>query len=162
MNTRKTASISKSGIYRYSLTRIWDSTVNALGVVMLNPSTADASKDDPTIRRCIGFAKRDGYGGIHVCNLFAYRATKPADLMRATGRVGSHNDHALDTMFMLRPTVLCAWGAQAGIEQRVAEFMARYSTYPMSRMVCLGTTKSGAPRHPLYVHGQQPLVAYPS
>ena len=74
------AVVSDDGLYRYILTRTWDRSLPALVFCMLNPSTADATVDDPTIRKCIGFAQRLGYGGIIVVNLFAYRATKPREL----------------------------------------------------------------------------------
>lgn len=77
----KGAIISECGKYRYQLWRIWDDTKPKVLFIMHNPSTADANEDDPTIRRCIGFAKRWGYGGIYVGNLFAFRATDPKDLL---------------------------------------------------------------------------------
>ena len=81
-NMIRTAVIDKTEKYRYSLLREWDDTRHKCLFIMLNPSTADASRDDPTIRRCIAFAKREGCGGLHVVNLFAYRATDPVELRR--------------------------------------------------------------------------------
>ena len=79
----KSAEISPCGLYRYSLTRKWEAWKGTVNFIMLNPSTADAQEDDPTIRRCIGFAKAWGYGGIVVTNLFAYRATNPKELKKS-------------------------------------------------------------------------------
>ena len=82
--TEAGALLSSCGTYRYRLWRYWHTEREPLIFIMLNPSTADAMQDDPTIRKCIGFAKRLGFGGIEVVNLFAYRATDPRDL-RANG-----------------------------------------------------------------------------
>lgn len=89
---QKRASISPCGLYRYSLERWWDTSCYARYYIMLNPSTADAEVDDPTIRRCMGLAKRDRFGGIVVLNLFAFRATSPADMKAAADPVGPEND----------------------------------------------------------------------
>jgi hypothetical protein len=149
----KRAVISDDGRYRYQLSRIWDPAVESLVFVMLNPSTADAELDDPTIRRCMGFARRDGFGGIHVTNLYALRATNPKDLWTAEDPVGPDNDAWLAEMFSEvagngRP-IVAAWGANAKPE-RVAQVMRmQYS----EGLVSFGVTKSGAPRHPLYLPG---------
>jgi len=91
------AVISPCGLYRYSLTRTWSAAL-PLPFVMLNPSTADADIDDPTIRRCMAFARREHAGGIIVANVFAYRATSPADLWKATDPFGPWNDDTLETV----------------------------------------------------------------
>ena len=158
---KKTAFISNCGKYRYRLTRAWGEGW-FLPFVMLNPSTADADIDDPTIRRCIQFAQREKAGGIVVVNLFAFRATKPADMMAATDRHGPDNEGALRYMatdaWRARMPVVCAWGAQGGAAAlAVTDLLKRCGP----RLVCLGKTKDGHPRHPLYVKGDQPLVPYP-
>jgi hypothetical protein len=157
----RTARISECGTYRYWLTRGWDDTRPALLFVMLNPSTADASIDDPTIRRCVGFARRDGYGSVAVANLFAYRATDPKALLTCADAVGPLNDQYLGMALTERarrglPTV-AAWGAHAPAG-RVADVLA---IAPDADWRCLGVTKAGAPRHPLYVRGDQPLEGLP-
>src|SRR5262245_19133112 len=88
----KEALISPCGLYRYWLTRTWDNSLRRVCWVMLNPSTADAEQDDPTIRRCVGFARSWGAGGIIVVNLFAFRASDPKALLRAADPVGPDND----------------------------------------------------------------------
>jgi hypothetical protein len=155
---RRDAVISGDGLYRYTLARWWESDVEFLTFVMLNPSTADAEQDDPTIRRCVGFARSLGYGGVMVVNLYAYRATKPADLWKAdepTG--GQRNDDLLIELGMQarhgRP-LIAAWGANAKPE-RVAQVLA----FPgWDKVRALGVTKAGAPRHPLYL----PATASPT
>ena len=101
--------------YRYALERRWDHMRPYLVMVMLNPSTADAVRDDPTIRRCVGFAKKARAGGLLVLNLFAYRATDPRELREAADPVGPENDEIikrhLDGMSLYEGTkVVAAWG----------------------------------------------------
>ena len=156
----RTASISPCGRYRYGLTRQW-SHRHMMGFIMLNPSTADADIDDPTIRRCIGFARREDCGGIVVVNLFPLRATKPADLWatRYPERFGPESDNELQRHIrMVNGPLVAAWGADGDRLGGDAVKMVRH--YLGSRMVCLGQTASGAPRHPLYVKGDAPLVPF--
>lgn len=94
---RKTASISECGLYRYLLGRAWGDGP-LLPFIMLNPSTADADIDDPTIRRCMGFAKREGTSGVSVANLFALRSKDPSALLTVSGRVGPGNEFALEML----------------------------------------------------------------
>ncbi len=127
---------------------------------MLNPSTADASQDDPTIRRCIGFARDNGYGAIVVVNIFAYRATNPEALPSiADEAIGPANVHHLMTVCQGKDVVV-AWGshrrASSDITLPALKLLRAYA----SRILCLGNTKSGAPRHPLYVAAGQSLISY--
>ena len=112
---KKSALISECGNYRYSLSRIWDESLPKLLFIMLNPSTADADNDDPTIRRCIGFAKGWGYGGIVVGNLYAYRSTNPMKLIFeasiGTDIVGPDNDRYLQEMSAQCSEIVFAWGS---------------------------------------------------
>ena len=142
------AVISECGKFRYRLGRRWDATCEVLAYVMLNPSTADAEQDDATIRRCIGFAKAHGFGGIEVVNLYAYRATKPADLRKAGYPVGPENDAHIESVARHAGTVCVAWGSNvAGLErpQIVLPMLRNLGVQPM----CLNITKSGFPSHPL-------------
>lgn len=164
------AIISPCGAYRYTLSRGWGLTTLArsngiLTVVMLNPSTADATKNDPTIRRVMDFAFGHLFAGIRVLNLFALRATNPDELLHHPDPVGPHNDQHLRAALAAavdadRP-VLAAWGAYAGKKwsaiDRADQVMA---LVPGVRWVCLGTTKHGSPRHPLYVRSTQPMVPF--
>ena len=153
------AHISSDGQYRYGLWRSWGDGPR-LPFVMLNPSTADASLDDPTIRRCIGFAKRDGYGGLIVVNLYAYRATDPKALLACADAVGPSNDDYLrGTINGSRKRdvpLIAAWGVNAKPE-RVRAVLGLIGG---ARWLCLGKTKHGHPKHPLYIKGDQPLVSF--
>jgi hypothetical protein len=153
------AEISSDGRYRYWLLRSWQVGSTAT-FVMLNPSRADWRKDDNTIRRCIVFAKRWGCGSMQVGNLYGLRATEPADLWRADDPVGSENDEVLLQMLSVPGPIIVAWGGFAKPD-RVREFRRLAEPFA-DRLMCLGTTKAGAPRHPLYVRGDTPLTPWPS
>lgn len=158
---RREAEFSLCQRYRYSLTRRW-SGAPLLVFVMLNPSTADMIDDDPTIRRCMGFGRSLGAGGIHVVNLFALRSTDPKGL-RVAEPIGPHNDRAIrDAAHEARrrkSPVICAWGASPfvrGRDREVLELLASARVQPM----CLSITKSGAPAHPLYLRGDLTPIPY--
>lgn len=148
------ADISECGRYRYALGR----HLGMLGggrlvFVMLNPSTADAEHDDPTLRRCIGFAKAWGYGELVVCNLFALRATDPAGLRTAEDPIGPDNDVAIAHWTQRAQRVVCAWGTLGALQGRDATVLAALrATRPV---YALGFTRDGHPRHPLYVKADQ-------
>ena len=127
---------------------------------MLNPSTADAEKDDPTIRRCIAFAARAGFGGVEILNLFAFRATRPAALKAAADPVGPDNDDHLRTLFGQHRVVLAAWGAHGAFRRRADA--VRYIADELGvALICLGRTAQGQPRHPLYVKRDSAILPYP-
>lgn len=151
------ADISEDGLYRYVLGRRWDDSLPECVFIMLNPSTADASKDDPTIRRCINFAKSFGCGSMLVGNLYAFRATDPRDLFRADEPTGGERNDTAPTELLTRGAVIvAAWGAHAKAE-RVAEVLRLPGA---DRMTALATTMDGAPRHPLYVPGTAAPTAW--
>lgn len=140
------------GAHRLSLYRNWTSGKGTLGWVMLNPSTADFEIDDPTIRRCIGFAKRWGFSGIHVCNLFTRRATKPKELHGLKPSELNHEiaDDRIRDLVGRCSRVVVAWGANGDRwPERVAEVHALLGE--TIEVVDLGTTKLGQPVHPLYI-----------
>lgn len=137
------------GRYRYLLWRRW-AEADSLLFIMLNPSTADAAQDDPTIRRCIGFARRWGFGGVEVVNLFAWRATLPRELAKARDPVGPHNDRAISLAVARSRAVIAAWGVHGALGDRDAQVAPLLAA---TRLRCLGLTRDGAPRHPLYVAG---------
>ncbi|MCV7255651.1 DUF1643 domain-containing protein [Mycobacterium hackensackense] len=146
------ATMSDCGTYRYRLTRIWDESKPVLAWVMLNPSTADGSTNDPTIRRCIAFAKAWGFGGITVVNLYALRATDPKQLWQHADPVGPDNDAELANVAECYSLVMLAWGSNAapGRAADVLRILSR--VYDRSgKLAVLGWTKGGQPRHPLYV-----------
>ena len=107
---KKGATISDCGKYRYWLTRIWNDSKLKILWIMLNPSTADENEDDPTIRRCIGFAKQWGYGGICVANLYAYRATDKTALSKVTDPVGQDNRWYIDEYYESNMLIVLAYG----------------------------------------------------
>ena len=128
-------------------------------MVMLNPSTADAERDDPTIRRCIAFAARERFGGVETCNLFAFRATAPAALKAASDPVGPDNDRHLRDLFARHRTILAAWGTH-GAHRGRAETIVRVAAELGVMLTCLGRTAQGQPRHPLYVKGDSAILPF--
>lgn len=143
------------GDYRYHLTRRWGPKIDTVVWVMLNPSTADADVDDPTIRRCTAFSAALGADSLRVVNLYAYRATDPKHLLAVEDPVGPMNNTVIRETLLaaraMRSPVIGAWGVNARAD-RVSEFVtiADECRVPLH---CLGITKSGMPRHPLYVLG---------
>jgi hypothetical protein len=145
---RKGAEFSPCRLYRYALWREWEECCpsNRIAFVGLNPSTADEVADDPTIRRCIGFAKSWDYGGLVMLNAYAFRATDPKEMKRALEPIGPENDAKLAHYTRQCDAVIAAWGTHCSVSRavRVCEVIGR-------RIDCLGKTKDGAPKHPLYL-----------
>lgn len=149
------ADLSPCGRYRYRLWRRWSDAPHALWV-MLNPSTADATKDDPTIRRCVSFARAWGCGGIVVVNLYAWRATNPEELWRVEREhgfdiVGPTNDATIAAAITEAHvgTRVAAWGTHARPDRVAA--VHRMVVAADVEVVCLGRSRAGMPRHPLMV-----------
>jgi hypothetical protein len=145
------ATISPCGLYRYDLRRIWGGPgLKVVNFVMLNPSTADESEDDPTIRRCIAYAKAWGFGGLSVTNLYAFRATDPGSLWSAPDPVGPLNDEFIRRWASTADLVLMAWGnhgVRGGRGNAVMKLLK-----PLSGRSCyLKITGNGQPGHPLYL-----------
>jgi hypothetical protein len=148
-NRAGSAVFDASGRYRYQLWRRWDPARPAVAFVLLNPSAADARRDDPTIHRCVGFAQRLGFGSLCVVNLFAWRAAKPKDLFAAPDPVGPENDRHLADAARRASAVLVGWGnhgSRGGRDARALAILGR-----SRRLLCLGLTRARAPRHPLYL-----------
>lgn len=155
------ATISDCGRFRYLLSRQWSDDPLLL-FVMLNPSTADALLDDPTIRRCAGFAHAHGFGGFQVVNLFAYRATDPRDLRRAGWPVGLDNDEEIEAAARRCDEICVAWGAvepRSRAESRVQEVMPILRASG-KQVQCLRVTRGGHPQHPLYLPSASRLTAF--
>jgi hypothetical protein len=150
------ATISRCGKFRYSLTREWLGGDGVVAFIMLNPSTADAMQDDPTIRRCIGFAKGLALSGLEVVNLYAFRATRPADMFAAEDPVGPENDAHIAEACTRASLVIAAWGANAQ-DDRVAAVRALVPR----QMHALALSNCGRPRHPLYVRGDAQPIRWP-
>lgn len=145
------ADLSRCGTYRYSLRRWWGANPDTFVVIGLNPSTADARDDDPTIRRCVDFASVAGCGGLIVLNAYAYRATDPAALKTRNDIVGPDNDWfiAATIAHIDIKLVVCAW-TDAVADDRAREVLAIMRDFDHEPHV-FGLTKAGAPRHPLYL-----------
>ena len=142
------ATFDATGCYRYLLWRSWDTTAAKVGFVMLNPSQADAVVNDPTIRRCLGFARSWGFGALEVVNLFAYCTAYPTELRRAADPIGAENDRYLADLGQRVDQIILAWGnggSWQGRDQVVRSLLGDRAVY------CLGTTKLGQPKHPLYL-----------
>lgn len=155
---RGTATFDRDGLYRYELTRTWDETLPSVTWIMLNPSTADAHTDDPTISRVVGFSRNWGYGSAHVVNLFALRATSPSELRRATNPVGPDNDLVLTEVFGHDTPVIAAWGNQGAIRNPTTDEPRCQEVWRLlddrsTEVWCLGLTRRGQPTHPLYLPG---------
>ena len=160
---KREAVLSEDGSYRYSLTRVWARENGTAVFVMLNPSIADANEDDPTIRRCMGFARSWGLGGILVLNLYALRSTDPKALWSHEDPIGPDNfrylTDALSAACFFGTPVVAAWGANAKpLRTEAFKSLARDRGVALQS---LGTTKAGAPRHPLYIKGDTELRAWP-
>lgn len=156
------AVISDCGKYRYQLSRALPSRPRdglSTLFVMLNPSTADAHQDDPTIRRCMGFANRFGSVSLVVANLYGLRATDPTGLWRVEDPVGPNNDHWLTYLLQNHRSAICAWGANARSD-RVIKF-CEMAEEAGAKLWCLGTTKDGSPRHPLYLRKDAKMQEWP-
>lgn len=148
--SQSTAIFSDCEKYRYSLTRTWDPSLRRVAFVMLNPSTADEVKNDPTVERCERRARTLGFGAFRVCNIFAWRDTDPKLMKAAADPVGPANDDAIREACAWADVVVCAWGAHGDHMDRGAtcEIMMRATGKPLYHV---GLTKAGMPRHPLYV-----------
>ncbi len=145
------ATFSPCRKYRYTLWRKWDDDwqTNFCMFIGLNPSTADEVQDDPTIRRCIGFAKNWGYSALCMTNIFAYRATDPKDMKSAEDPIGVDNDHYLIECATKARCVIAAWGNHGVFKNRSNQVSSMISM--ISPLLCLRVTASGMPSHPLYL-----------
>lgn len=154
------AVISECGLYRYRLERHGLSGAGAVAWIMVNPSTADATTDDPTIKKVMGFTERWGGGWVIVGNLFAYRATDVRELRRAPDPIGPEDNDHLRRIMAEAPTVVVAWGPAAKFPPerrnrwRTVALIARELGVTLQ---CIGTAQDGQPRHPLMVAYATPL-----
>ena len=142
------------GPYRYTLHRTWEPERPRVTFVMLNPSLADAERDDPTVRRCVAFARCWGFGALAVVNLFALIAPYPTALQGIADPIGPHNDEAIREWTQDVLTVV-AWGEDGDYADRAADVLPT-----LGEVYCLGVTRSGAPRHPLYLRRDTPPRPY--
>lgn len=164
--------IAGGSYYRWMLMRRWDDTLPLVNFIMLNPSTADGNEDDPTIRRCINFAKEWGYGGLVVTNLYAYKATKPLELWvkkkEGIDIIGNANIRFMRKALQKTSMVVLAWGTGAKIMglHYYADALKNLgeaidSVEGKIKIRSLGTTEQGFPRHPLYLSKETQLEKFP-
>ena len=153
--TDRGARFSECGSYRYRLWRTWDAEQMALAFIMLNPSTADVEKNDPTVERCEQRARRNGYGGLIVVNLMAYRATDPSELYRMSspergGPDTTENAAAIEWALSSDVRVICGWGTHGDklAEPNLVIEAAKGLDTPL---YCLRENANGSPGHPLYL-----------
>lgn len=147
-----TAEFSSDDLYRYDLLRRWDAKKKLCVFILLNPSTADAMKNDPTVSRCQRRAQMWGYGGLRVLNIFAYRSTDPMKLYTLRDPVGFYNDGKIMLVCRKRETglVVCGWGMHGAHLDRgvqVLDLIRRNGRIPHA----LKINSDGSPQHPLYL-----------
>ena len=152
------ARFSECGHYRYLLVSEFGGDSTCV-FIMLNPSTADGNEDDPTIRRCIYFSKREGFGRLEVVNLYAYRSPSPTELVLTGDPVGPGNNYEIEGALLRASLVVAAWGNRADPVRvhEVANLIDRFG----KPVKCFGLTKLGNPRHPLYSSSKAPLEYLP-
>lgn len=154
------AIISECGTYRYLLQRFWNVQLEAVNFVMLNPSTADAVLDDPTIRRCLGFARVLGFGAMEITNLFALRSVNPKALRTHADPVGPENDEQIVSSAKVCQMTICAWGTQGRYMDRANRVISLLRNNGIAPYA-LRFTLWGDPAHPLYLPGNIQPVRMP-
>lgn len=159
------AYISECGLYRYSMRIQWnfdddrgldDAPLRFMGLFMLNPSIASHLISDPTAKRGVGFAKREGFDGLLIGNPYAFRATKPKDLFKAIDPIGPENFIELYNMLLAVDKAVVGWGANLADNRAREDFLNIVDRVKID-LYCLGRTKSGEPRHPLYLRSDTKL-----
>ena len=156
---QSTASFSRCRTYRYSLLRTWDDRAPSVCWILLNPSTADAHKLDPTLRRCVSFSRGWGFGSMVVVNLFALRSPYPRNVYSALDPVGPKNDQHIRRVTKKSDKVIVGWGVHGKLLRRDETVLALLANDRILTW-CLGTTKASHPKHPLYVAASTELVKY--
>ena len=154
---KKGATLSRDRKYRYVLWREWDTEKSACVFIGLNPSTADENKDDPTLRRCMNFAKQWGFGQCIMVNLFAFRATNPEELKKQDKPIGYKNNHHIKTQCADAEMVVVAWGNLGTFLKRNETVLKLLKDIPLK---CFKITSKGQPKHPLYQAKNTQLIHY--
>ena len=149
------ARFSSCSLYRYSLERSWEEGKGRVLFIGLNPSTADHKRDDPTIRRCVGFAKSWGYQSMEIVNLFAFRATYPKDLKAASNPIGKQNDIWISNAEKRSDLIIVCWGSITMGRDRAADLVKKLK-YPH----CLKINQTREPAHPLYMKADLKPIHY--
>ncbi len=152
----RTARFSRCRSYRYTLDIVWDDRLPMAAFIGLNPSTADEYQDDPTVRRCRGFAESWSCGGMRMLNLFAYRATLPADMKAQADPVGAGNRLPKLLQGITGPRIAC-WGTHGSHKERARRVSVQLGA---AALECLGMNADGSPKHPLYLRSDSQAQPY--
>ena len=152
------ASFDITGKYRYSLWREWRPGGKRVAFILPNPNRADAVRDDPTIRRCVGFARSWGCGSVEVVNLFAFRTGDPRRLRGTHEPVGPANDRYLLKACRRAWKIVAGWGNHGGLGDRDRQVLRLLGD--RIGLYCLGITRQRQPRHPLYTRRDLPLIRF--
>lgn len=156
LGTKTGADFSLCRKYRYKLWRIWDNNKPIMMFLMLNPSTADETQNDPTVERCERRARMSSFGGVVICNIFAFRATDPKDMKAASDPIGPDNNTIIIAESKAAEIVVCAWGNHGSFNNRSAEIKKMlFAEHIVVHAIKI--SKSGEPAHPLY----QPYARVP-
>ncbi len=153
------AMLDPSGTYRYVLGRQASQAPGKVLFILLNPSTADAVKDDPTVRRCVAFARQWGYGYVELVDLFAFRASSPSHLKIVREPVGPRNDGAIKTACDGAQKIVAAWGNHGSLFGRARQVALLLRPFK-AKVFCFGLTNAGQPRHPLYLRKKSRLIPF--
>lgn len=148
----RTANVSDCGLYRDSLIRVWNEALPKCSFGMANPSIADHRIDDPTVRKCIGFASRLGFGGLYIWNLFTFRATDIRELSTPLDPIGPRGNDAIFDGLEFGSKHFAAWGSRykfpKHLQYRIDDVIVMLKLAGVD-LYCIGETKAGDPRHPL-------------
>ena len=150
------ARFSMCRVYRYALWRFWDRSLPFGMFIGLNPSTADETNNDPTVRRCIRFVRDWGFGGLIMTNAFAIRATDPRVMLAHEDPIGPNNDYWLKRIADEAGIVIAAWGIHGSHRDRDKAILSMLD----GKVRHLGLTKAGNPRHPLYLRADTKPTRY--
>ena len=145
--------------YRYTLTREWDAEKQKVLFIMLNPSTADETKNDATVERCERRARNLNFGSVRICNIFAWRETNPFKLKQKTKPIGKDNNKIIQDSTIWANDIICAWGTHGSHLERDEEIKKLLSSNGC-KLYHLGLTKNGHPKHPLYVPYSQDIIRW--
>ena len=158
VDMERSATFSPCRLYRYTLVRVWDHNLPRLLWILLNPSTADAEKDDPTNRKGIKFSQRWSFGSCVFVNLFAFRSPHPRVMKAAPDPVGVMNDSVILEQARLADRIVVAWGNDGAHRGRASEVLKLLGDSPT--LWCLKLNKTGEPFHPLYARDAMGLVRF--
>lgn len=153
---RQGASLSACKEYRYSLWRIWDEHKSYVLFICLNPSTADDSNDDATVKKCVKYAEDWGYGGVYIANLFALRSKDPNELFKSNDPIGPDNNSRIIQLSKKAGVIVAAWGNHGSYMSRDKYILDR-----IPNLKCLNVNKTGQPAHPLYQPDTTSLKSFP-